>query len=37
MNQEQQWVDAARQGDQDAFVQLVRLYEKRIFALTNRM
>lgn len=37
MNQEQNWIDAARQGDQDAFEQLVRLYEKRVFALTLRM
>ena len=35
--QEQQWIDAARQGDQDAFEALVRLYEKRVFALTMRM
>lgn len=37
MNEEQTWIDAARNGDQDAFAQLVRLYEKRVFALTNRM
>lgn len=35
--QEAQWVDAAHAGDQDAFAELVRLYEKRIFALTLRM
>ena len=35
--QEQKWIDAAKQGDQDAFGQLVRLYEKRILALTVRM
>ena len=35
--QEQQWINAARQGDQDAFAQLVQLYEKRVFALTLRM
>ena len=35
--QEQQWVDAARKGDQSAFEQLVRLYEKRVLALTTRM
>ena len=35
--QEQQWVEAARQGDQSAFEQLVRLYEKRVLALTTRM
>lgn len=37
MNEEQRWIDAARDGDQEAFAQLVRLYEKRIFALTSRM
>lgn len=37
MNQEQNWIDAARRGDQAAFEQLVRLYEKRVFALTLRM
>ena len=35
--QEQMWIDAARQGDQAAFEQLVRLYEKRVFALTLRL
>lgn len=35
--QEQNWIEAARQGDQGAFEQLVRLYEKRVFALTLRM
>lgn len=35
--QEQQWIDEARGGDQDAFAALVRLYEKRVFALTLRM
>ncbi len=35
--QERRWVDAARNGDQAAFEQLVRLYEKRVFALTLRM
>lgn len=35
--QERQWVASARQGDQDAFEQLVRAYEKRVFALTLRM
>ena len=34
---ELQLVEAARQGDQEAFAQLVRNYEKRIFALTLRM
>lgn len=35
--QEQTWIDAARKGDQSAFEQLVRLYEKRVLALTLRM
>lgn len=35
--QERKWVESAGQGDQDAFEQLVRAYEKRIFALTMRM
>lgn len=30
-------MESARQGDQDAFEQLVRAYEKRVFALTLRM
>lgn len=34
---EQEWVAAARQGDQGAFEELVRLYEKRVLALTLRM
>ena len=34
---EQNWVEAARQGDQEAFACLVRAYEKRVFALTSRM
>ena len=34
---ELQLVEAARQGDQEAFAQLVRNYEKRIFALALRM
>ena len=37
MKEEQQWIEAARQGDQGAFEQLVRRYEKRVFALTSRM
>lgn len=36
-HQEQNWIEAARNGDQEAFGQLVRLYEKRVFALTLRM
>ena len=35
--QEQNWIAAAQTGDQDAFEQLVRLYEKRVYALTSRM
>jgi len=35
--QEQKWIDAARKGDQEAFAELVRLYEKKVFALTARM
>ncbi len=35
--QEQKWIHAAREGDQDAFAELVRLYEKKVFALTLRM
>lgn len=34
---EQTWVAAARAGDQGAFEELVRLYEKRVLALTQRM
>ena len=37
MNDEQIWIDAARRGDEGAFEQLIRLYEKRVFALTSRM
>ena len=36
-SQEQQLVSAARGGDLDAFEALVRLYEKRVFALTLRL
>ena len=35
--QEQKWIHAAREGDQEAFAELVRLYEKKVFALTSRM
>ena len=35
--QEQTWIAAAKAGDQDAFEALIRLYEKRVFALTRRM
>lgn len=35
--QEQKWIDAARAGSQEAFEKLVRLYEKRVLALTQRM
>lgn len=35
--QEQIWIAAAQKGDQEAFAALVRLYEKRVLALTHRM
>lgn len=35
--QEQRWIDLARQGDQEAFAALVKRYEKQVFALTSRM
>ena len=35
--QEHKWVRAAQKGDETAFEALVRLYEKRVFALTLRM
>lgn len=35
--EEQPLLTAARNGDRDAFESLVRLYEKRVFALTLRM
>lgn len=35
--QEQQWLEQAKHGDQDAFAQLVCLYEKRVYALALRM
>jgi len=34
---EQKWIAAARAGDQGAFEELVRLYEKRVLSLTLRM
>lgn len=34
---EQAWIAAAREGDEGAFEELVRLYEKRVLALTRRM
>ena len=34
---ERKWIAAARAGDQGAFEELVRLYEKRVLALTRRM
>ena len=36
-NQEQNWIQAARNGDQAAFGQLVIKYQKRVYALTVRM
>lgn len=35
--QEQNWLQAARRGDQAAFGELVRTYQKRVYALTVRM
>lgn len=35
--QEAALIAAAQKGDQDAFEQLIRLYEKRVFALTRRL
>ena len=35
--QEQIWIAAAQKGDQEAFAALVRLYEKRVLALTRWM
>ena len=37
MIEEQRWIAAARNGDQESFEKLVRLYEKRVFSLTSRM
>ena len=37
MNEEQRWIAAARNGDQESLEKLVRLYEKRVFSLTSRM
>ena len=37
MNEEQQWIEMARAGNQEAFERLVRRYERRVFALTVRM
>ena len=34
---ELQWIEAAKQGDILAFEELVKLYEKRVYALTLRM
>ena len=36
-SREEKWIAAAREGDQGAFEELVRLYEKRVLALTQRM
>ena len=36
-NQEQHWIQSARNGDQAAFGQLVIKYQKRVYALTVRM
>ena len=37
MNNEQIWLQRARDGDQEAFGELVTLYEKKVYALTLRM
>lgn len=34
---ENQWVEAAKRGDPSAFEELVKLYEKRVYALALRM
>lgn len=36
-NQEQNWIQAAKNGDQAAFGQLVQKYQKKVYALTVRM
>jgi RNA polymerase sigma-70 factor (ECF subfamily) len=36
-DQEAQWIAAARKGDPNAFESLVRLYEKRVYALALRL
>ena len=36
-NQEQNWIQSARNGDQAAFGELVMKYQKRVYALTVRM
>ena len=35
--QEQRWIQAARGGDEAAFGELVRLYQKRVYALAVRL
>ena len=35
--QEQRWIRAARGGDEAAFGELVRLYQKRVYALAVRL
>lgn len=37
MDQEQAWIDLARRGDQRAFGQLVRAYERPVYNLAYRM
>lgn len=37
MMEEKVWIEEARNGDAAAFEQLVRRYEKQVFALTRRM
>lgn len=37
MDQERHWIEAARQGDRDAFGRLVQAYQKPVYNLTYRM
>jgi RNA polymerase sigma-70 factor (ECF subfamily) len=37
MDQEQRWIEAARQGDRDAFGRLVQAYQRPVYNLTYRM
>src|SRR5512145_2104769 len=36
-DQELQWLEAARRGDEDAFARLVRAYQRPVFNLAYRM
>ena len=37
MTTEQEWIEAARQGDERAFAELVRTYESKVYHLALRM